>query len=382
MIMRLGLRISLLSLLAFHAISGQAPNYAKAESWLCRPGRNDACAVDLTTTVVDFNGGVSVERFAPAKEPPIDCFYVYGTVSNDSTPNSDLFAGPEERDVIELQLARFGSVCRLYAPLYRQQTLRQMRVMLAGGTMAYLDTAYADVRAAWDHYIEHDNHGRGVVLIGHSQGARMLVSLLQERIDGRPVSTRLVSALLAGFGVGVARGRDTGGTFSALPLCHDSASVGCVVAWASFRDTMIPAPNSLYGRVRQAEQAPACVNPAALLGKTDLHAYLPSRGGPGIIRAGRAHSWVTQNPAITTPYLSLPGRLQGKCVESDGAHVLAVTTQQGEPGKPAYVLGGDIMTNGRPDPLWGLHLLDIGLVQGDLIELIHHQSTAFAARKR
>ena len=39
-------------------------------------------------------------------------------------------AGPEEASVIRAQLARFGSACRIYAPLYRQVTLTALRITL------------------------------------------------------------------------------------------------------------------------------------------------------------------------------------------------------------------------------------------------------------
>ena len=31
-------------------------DYSNGDNWLCRPGRQDACAVDLTTTVVAADG--------------------------------------------------------------------------------------------------------------------------------------------------------------------------------------------------------------------------------------------------------------------------------------------------------------------------------------
>src|SRR5690242_11978446 len=67
----------------------QANNdYSKGENWLCRPGRQDACAVDLTTTVVAADGKLTEEKWTANPKAPIDCFYVYPTVSNDPTPNS------------------------------------------------------------------------------------------------------------------------------------------------------------------------------------------------------------------------------------------------------------------------------------------------------
>jgi len=72
-------------------------DYASPDSWLCRPGRKDACAADLSTTVVAADGKLTRENWAENSKAPIDCFYVYPTVSNDPTPNSDMIPGPEER---------------------------------------------------------------------------------------------------------------------------------------------------------------------------------------------------------------------------------------------------------------------------------------------
>jgi hypothetical protein len=112
-------------------------DYSKPESWLCRPGRKDACAVDLTTTVVPADGKLRREGFTPNPQAPIDCFYVYPTVSMDETPNSDMSAGPEEYNVILQQFARFASQCRVYAPLYRQVTLTEMVWIIVGNPLSF-----------------------------------------------------------------------------------------------------------------------------------------------------------------------------------------------------------------------------------------------------
>src|SRR5713101_1855154 len=108
-------------------------DYSNGDNWLCRPGRQDACAVDLTTTVVTAEGKLTREIWTADPKAPIDCFYVYPTVSTDPTPNSDMTADPAELNVIKQQFARFASQCRPYAPLYRQVTLAGLRRLLAGG---------------------------------------------------------------------------------------------------------------------------------------------------------------------------------------------------------------------------------------------------------
>src|SRR4029453_15416396 len=168
-------------------------DYAQGENWLCRPGRKDACAIDLTTTVIAANGKLTRETWAENPKAPIDCFYVYPTVSNDTTPNSDMIAGPEEMNVIRAQFARFGSQCRLFAPLYRQVTLSALRAVLAGRPVAVdRRLTYNDVLDAWNYYLQHDNQGRGVVLIGHSQGSFVLTELIKREIAGKPIQNKLI----------------------------------------------------------------------------------------------------------------------------------------------------------------------------------------------
>ena len=145
-------------------------------------------------------------------------------------PNSDLIPGTKPREeipVVQQQFARFGSVCRLFAPMYRSTTVPQMLGQVPPGDR---ELAYRDVRAAWNHYLAHDNKGRGVILIGHSQGAAHLKRLIAEEIDGKPAQKLLVSAMLAGGNAEVARGSDRRGDFQAVPLCRHASQTGCVVA--------------------------------------------------------------------------------------------------------------------------------------------------------
>ena len=83
---------------------------------------------------------------------------------------------------------------------------------------------YNDVLDAWNHYLKHDNNGRGVVLIGHSQGSGVLSQLIRNEIDGKPIQSRIISALLLGTNVAVPKGKDVGGAFKQLPLCRTRRS--------------------------------------------------------------------------------------------------------------------------------------------------------------
>ena len=357
---------------------GQPKNdYGRPESWLCRTGltpAQDACAVELTTTVITEDGRFTRESWSPAANPPIDCFYVYPTVSLDPTANSDMLAGPEERNVIRAQFARFASQCRPFAPLYRQVTLTALRANTAGKPMAADRTlAYNDVLDAWNHYLQNDNSGRGVVLVGHSQGSGVLSPLIRNEIDGKPVQSRIISALLLGTNVAVPKGKDVGGAFQHMPLCRSAEQTGCVVSYVTFRATMPPPPDSRFGRVPGEDLEAACTNPAALSGgKAALHAYLSATG----------RDWVTPAQAVNTPYVSVPQLLSAQCVTNDKGSYLEVTVNADPDDPRADEIGGDVVTNGQVVPSWGLHLVDVHIALGNLIDIVGKQANAYLAKTR
>lgn len=382
-----GTMLRLLLFAAALAAFAQAPknDYAKLDHWLCRPGlerANDACAAEQSATVVAANGKLKLEKFKPASNPAIDCFYVYPTVSNDTTPNSDMTAGPEEKNVIAAQFARFGKVCRPYAPLYRQVTLTALRAGMAGRPMA-ADRAlgYNDVKDAWNFYLEKQNQGRGVVLIGHSQGSGVLTELIKNEIDGKPVAAKVVSALLLGTNVAVPKGKDVGGAFQKMPLCKFASQTGCVISYVTFRASAPPPANSLFGRVRGDGLQAACVNPAALAGgKGELRAYLASRGrGNG--SAADPKPWATPAREIATPFVSVPGLLTAECVANDKGSYLAVTVNADPQDPRTDEITGDVVTNGQVQNNWGLHLIDVQVAMGNLVDVVGAQAKAYRKKK-
>src|SRR5271165_3470132 len=105
---------------------------ASAETvWLCKPGlTNNPCESSEETTVELGNGSSFIEHAQPASNPPIDCFYVYPTVSSQLKlekgrliPNANLEIDPEETQIAIDQASRFSQTCNVYAPIYPQLTL-------------------------------------------------------------------------------------------------------------------------------------------------------------------------------------------------------------------------------------------------------------------
>jgi hypothetical protein len=171
--------------------------------WLCRPGaKPNPCTPGLSTTVYSTSlKRLGVRHPHPVRSPAVDCFYVYPTVSDQQTEHATLHIDPEERSVALFQVARYSQYCRVFAPMYRQVTVPFLE-RTRGESAASLALPYKDVLAAFRDYLRRYSHGRGFVLIGHSQGSFMVDQLMKKQIDPNPaLRRRLVTAIILGGNV-------------------------------------------------------------------------------------------------------------------------------------------------------------------------------------
>jgi Protein of unknown function (DUF3089) len=359
--------------------AGAAASSAKTV-WLCKPGqRPDPCTPGLSTTVYSPTlQQLGVEQPQQDPHPAIDCFYVYPTVSGQSTGNSNLVVDPVERSIALYQTARYSQYCRVFAPMYRQVTLAGIG---QGQPTSQPNPALAlsDVESAFATYLQHYNHGRGFVLIGHSQGASVLRQLIQQKID-RDASVRklLVSAILMGGNVLVKRGKDVGGDFQHIPACRSATQLGCVIAFSTF-DQPVPTP-SLFGRPDSAfgikvppDTVVLCTNPAALGGGSGLlDPIFPSQpfDPQSVLSIGIKLLGVTQ-PTPPTVWSTEPGAYSASCSSANDANVLEIGA-----------VGGAKTPTPSPTPAWGLHLVDANVALGNLIAIVKSEAAAFVARSK
>jgi hypothetical protein len=336
--------------------------------WLCRPGAaSDPCAAARTTTSVGVNfakGTFATAVTSRAKD--FDCFYVYPTVSAEPGLNSDLTIQKEETNIANGQASQFSSVCNVWAPMYRQAT----QAALGDGeafTSEVIGTAYTSLLAAWKDYLAHDNHGRPVVFIGHSQGAAMLIKLLRAQIDpSARLRKKLVSAIILGGNVQVATGSRLGGSFRHIPTCASAKETGCVIAYSSFgsapgRDADVGQPGQgvsiQSGQNTRRGQQVACVNPATFSsGVGDLVPMYPTV--------------VNHFPGVITPWSAFPQLFTAQCMHHDGAGWLQVDrilplTQDFRP----------LVTDGGP--MWGYHVDDMNLALGNLILDVAYEEDSY-----
>ena len=204
-----------------------------ATVWLCRPGAtDDPCEASTASTTISPTNALTVVPGDPQTSTlkPVDCFYVYPTVSTQPGPNSDLTIEPAERTVAQAQASRFSSVCNVWAPMYRQVTVSSL-----GSGPVTARVAYDSLHAGWEDYLQHDNDGRPIVFLGHSQGSAILIDLLQQDIDNdAALRAKVVSAVILGGNVQVPIGKDVGATFQHIPACRSTTQTSCVIAYSTF----------------------------------------------------------------------------------------------------------------------------------------------------
>jgi len=327
--------------------------------WLCLPGREDACARSLDATEITAAGtNVVRDRDAPSKDA-IDCFYVYPTVDLSLAPanHTDFRDLHPMSEAAIAQAARFRSACTLYVPLYRQITIG-VYLRKPSEKQPYTDVAVSDVLSAFDHYVRTWNHGRKIVLLGHSQGGEMIVELLKRRFDeDAKLRKQLLVAMPIGWAMEVPRGKATGGTFQNLPVCTKPGETGCVVGYRSHVAGTKVAPNARH--LPQAGNETVCVNPAEL-------AHGTTKFSRSFFLVRDKFRGFFHVPEITTPFVMARELYEGRCVDGEnGYRYLAIDVVPGDSRTPPL----DLENRWLHGEL-GLHVLDYQFPQGDLVDLV------------
>jgi hypothetical protein len=153
-----------------------------------------------------------------------------------------------------------------------------------------------------------------------------------------------------------------------------------VISYATFRDTNPPPAASRFGRSGGGNVA-ACNNPANLAtGEGKPEAYFLARGflnGSG----GTAQApWAHPEPAITTPFVKVPGLVSTKCVRRGDFSYLEMHVNADPADKRTDEIGGEVIRPTGPDLAWGLHLIDVDVSMGDLVRIVGKQAKAWSGK--
>jgi hypothetical protein len=91
---------------------------------------------------------------------------------------------------------------------------------------------------------------------------------------------------------------------------------------------------------------------------------------------------VTPPQPINTPFVSVPGLLTAECVSNEKGSYLAVTVHGDAADPRTDDIVGDVMRDGQIQADWGLHLIDVHLAMGNLIDIVRQQSRAYLSKKK
>ncbi len=368
-----GLALGLLALLAGAAAVPAVAGAADKTTWICKPGQaDDLCAGTIAGNTLPPPGEAAEPLgYTRPKDPPVDCFYLYPTQSEQPTPNSNLDKDPPIRRVVVQQARMFSTVCDVYAPMYRQVTS-------SGDQSAHnpsVETAYRSARSAFKDYLENYNDGRGFVLLGHSQGSAHTARLIADLVDtDRKLRKRFVGAIAPGANIAVPIGEPVGGLFAKVPACTEVGEYGCVIAFSTYND--VPPANSGFARVdtgywiypRERFSADShevmCTDPARL------------DGGEGGLLPLVNFDYLVTAPAqeSESPWAGQPDYYEVRCKRQDGAHWLNLS-KLGLPGDTRPDLGAAVASGSN------YHVPEVNLTEGNLLRIAELQTGAYTKAK-
>lgn len=206
--------------------ANRAPLYDSLRYWAAHPQKQDP-----SDQVPQVLRGESHDTLA-------DVFFIHPTTytgkggsGNAAIDNQALNQKTDESTIL-FQASAFNQHARVFAPRYRQAHLSNFYISRETAA-PYFDTAYSDVRTAFEHYLQNDHHNRPIIIAAHSQGAMLAIRLLQEYFEGKPLSAKLVAAYVVGWPV-------SRNDFSQLPVCTTPDATGCFVSWRTFKEGFIP----------------------------------------------------------------------------------------------------------------------------------------------
>ena len=209
------------------------PDYSNLDHWAAHPSKWDP-SDSLSAPLKDnYQPDSSVDIFFIHPTTYIDEKKTYGW--NAPIDNAALDAKTDYSTIL-FQASIFNEAGRVFAPRYRQANYYAYFPKTADDTaqaIAAFDRAYQDVKAAFLYYLQHDNHGRGIVIASHSQGATHGKRLLKELFEGTELQKKLVVAYLVGMPL-------EPDYFSSIKACEAPGQTGCFCGWRTLKEGYKP----------------------------------------------------------------------------------------------------------------------------------------------
>jgi hypothetical protein len=202
------------------------PDYSNLDYWAAHPWKKDLS--DSLPKALQKNY---------TADSTVDIFFLHPTTFGDKTMQKGWNANIDDSAInhktdfttILYQASIFNAAGRVFAPRYRQANYYAYFPTDTAKAIAAFDTAYEDVKAAFQYYLAHYNNGRPFIIASHSQGTTHAKRLIKECIEGKPLQNRMVVAYLAGMPI-------EPDYFHNIPACTNPNQTGCICSWRTFRE--------------------------------------------------------------------------------------------------------------------------------------------------
>jgi len=209
--------------------SDKAPHYENLDYWAAHPWKKD------------LSDSIPAPLRQEKRDTVADVFFLHPTIYTDGNMGGNQNALIDDKKLnaktdyttILYQASVFNQHSRVFAPRYRQAHVSNFFIRDTVLSNAAFDTAYVDLKNAFDHYLQNWNKGRPIIIASHSQGSKHAKRLLKEYFEGKKLKRQLVVAYVIGWPVPV-------NYFTDLKFCEDSLETGCICGWRTFKKGYIP----------------------------------------------------------------------------------------------------------------------------------------------
>jgi Protein of unknown function (DUF3089) len=211
---------------AFKSTDG-SPDYSDLNYWAAHPWKRDP------------SDSISRPLRNEPRDTVADVFFLHPTTytkrisSNNAAIDDDYLNAKTDYSSILYQASVFNQQCRIFSPRYRQASIKVFFEKDEEANEKAFDIAYADIKKAFEYYLQHWNNGRPIIIAGHSQGSKFARQLLKDYFENKPLYRQLVVAYITGWSVPKEY-------FTTLKMCADSLQTGCICSWRTFRNGYVP----------------------------------------------------------------------------------------------------------------------------------------------
>ncbi len=221
---------------------------------------------------IDYSLASNWASLPTSIDKTVDVFYAYPTIYFDSDPqNMDINEEQNRQAVIDKmnsQMGLYAPYANIYTPFYRQMYRDGFNDLPVDEAILLLNTAYEDIANAFKYYMDNLNNGRPFILMGHSQGAGIMIDLLRKEFDNDSYKNKMIAAYTTGVSI---MPQDTI-DYPWIKIAKSSTDLGVVITYNTL--------DSEHDQSSSFQAGTLCVNP--ILWTTDT-TYAPKSKNLGAV---------------------------------------------------------------------------------------------------